>query len=79
MSAELIAIVSVGAALFVGLGGLILTMGQWLRSDLRDLAGSVSALETRMSAVEQRLAQVVGVLQGVGIWPGAQGEQPTGD
>ncbi len=53
MSAELIGILSVGAALFVGLGGLILT--GWL------------AMSRRLDDVDRRLARVEGLLEGLGL------------
>ena len=76
MSAELIGILSVGAALLVGLGGLILTLGQWVRRDVRALSrdltlkltaveNRVAALENRVAAVERRQARLEGLIEGV--------------
>lgn len=58
VSAELIGIIAVGAALLVGLGGLILTIGGWLRADIR-------ALGDRVGGLEQRVARIEGLLEGV--------------
>lgn len=48
MSAELIGIISVG----VTLSGLLLMLGSWLRSDIRDLASKVGDLDRRVSRLE---------------------------
>lgn len=57
MSAELIGILGVGVALLVGLGGLILKIGGWLRGDIRalrsELGGGLHALADRVTALER--------------------------
>ena len=73
MSPELIGILSVGAALLVGLGGLILTTGGWLRGDLRALRGETQALG-------ERVARLEGLIEGAGLFrPAAATEPATGD
>lgn len=58
MSAELIGILSVGAALFVGLGGLIITAALWIGGWLRDVDKRLARVEGRMDTLESVLVQV---------------------
>ena len=57
MSAELIAIIAVGATLLVGLGGLIVAVALWMGGWLRD--------------VNQRLARLEGMVSGLFRTPDA--------
>lgn len=80
MTPELIGILSVGGALFIGLAGLQLTLYRGLRVDmadlrvevraeLREVRADVRSLDTRVSAVEQQVARLTGaveVLAGLG-------------
>lgn len=66
MSPELIGILGVGAGLLVGLGGLILKLGSWLRGDIRELAGRVAALERGQARIE-------GLIEGAGLFRPAEG------
>lgn len=61
MSAELIGILGVGAALLVGLGGLILTIGGWLRGDIR-------ALRSELQALGKRVARLEDLIEGSGLF-----------
>ena len=58
MSAELIGILSVGAALFVELGGLIVTAALWIGGWLRDVDKRLARVEGRMNTLENVLVQV---------------------
>ena len=58
MSAELIGTLSVGAALFVGLGGLIITAALWIGGWLRDVDKRLARVEGRMDTLESVLVQV---------------------
>ena len=58
-------ILGVGAALLVGLGGLILTIAGWLRGDIRALTERMAGVEQRVAGLEQRVARVEGLLEGV--------------
>ena len=58
MTPELIGILSVGAVLLVGLGGLTVGMAAWLRADIRDVRVDVRDLD-------RRLARVEGVIEGL--------------
>ena len=57
MSAELIGILGVGAAL----AGLILTAALWMGGWLR-------ALDGRVGKVEQRIARLEGLIEGAGLF-----------
>ena len=57
MSAELIGILGVGAAL----GALILTLGTWLRSD-------VQILGKRVQELGDRVARIEGILESSGLF-----------
>lgn len=63
MSTELIAILAVGVSLLAGLGGLVLTVGGWLRGDLREL-------RAELLAVGRRLVRVEGLIEGAGLTRG---------
>lgn len=65
LSPELIAILSVGAALMGGLGGLVLTLHG--RTDAR-----MMALETRMAALEQRQSRLEGLIEGAAMFAPSQ-------
>ena len=56
MSAELIGILAVGVTLLVGLGGMLLMLGTWLRSDIRALGSRVATLDNRVARIEGVLA-----------------------
>ncbi len=58
MTPELIGILSVGAALAVGLGGL--TLALW-----RDLGRRIERVEDRVADLDRRLARVEGVIEGL--------------
>lgn len=62
MSAELIGILSVGTALLVGLGGLIVTATLWIGGWLRDLDQRMARVEGRMARVEGRMDTLGSVL-----------------
>lgn len=69
MTPELIGILSVGAVLLLGLGGLIVGTTAWLRADIRDLridlgAGSDS-LRADVRDLDRRMARVEGVIEGL--------------
>ena len=88
MSPELIGILSVGAAMLVGLGGVVsvnVALYRGLRSDMAALRGElkseivvvredVRALETRVAAVEQGQAQLTGAVEG--LFAGLGSAQP---
>ena len=77
MSAELIGILSVGVALLVGLGGLILTIAGWLRGDIRALGERMAGLEQRMAGLEQRVARFEGLIERV--FRPSEAAEPAGD
>ncbi len=72
MSAELIGILGVGVALLVGLGGLILTIGGWLRGDIR-------ALRSETQALGERVARLEGLIEGSGLFRPAEASETAGD
>ena len=72
MSAELIGILSLGAALLVGLGGLILTIGGWLRGDIR-------GLRTELRALGERVARLEGLIEGSGLFRPGEPSEFAGD
>ena len=72
MSAELIGILSVGVALLVGLGGLILTIGAWLRADIRAVRGELHALADRVTALERAVSRIKGMLEAAGLFRPAE-------
>ena len=88
MSPELIGILSVGAAMLVGLGGVVsvnVALYRGLRSDMAALRGElkseivvvredVRALETRVAAVEQGQARLTGAVEG--LFAGLGSAQP---
>ena len=79
MSAELAGILSVGAALLVGLGGLTLALWRDVRADVHALSARVDglgtrvdalavrvdALATRVDGLSDRVARLEGVVEGV--------------
>ena len=83
MSAELIGILSVGAALFVGLiglGGLTLALWRDVRADIHDIRADVrrldarlDAMAARLDALTERVARLEGVLEGVLALAGPNG------
>ena len=79
MSAELIGILGVGAALMVGLGGLILTISAWLRGDIRELAARVAAVERGVGGLEQRVARIEGLFEGAGLSRAGEPAEVAGD
>lgn len=72
MTAELIGILTVGVAL----AALILTSTGRLRSEL---GARIGALETRLRALEQRMARLEGLLEGAGLFRSAEALDPAGD
>lgn len=68
MSAELVGIIAVGAALI----GVQVTVSLWIVSWLRALHG-------RVSHVEQRMARLEGLIEGAGLFRPVEGLQPAGD
>lgn len=54
-------ILGAGVALLVGLGGLILTIGGWLRADTRALHGE-------LQVVGKRVARLEGLIEGSGLF-----------
>ena len=68
MSAELIGIIAVGAALV----GVQVTVSLWIVSWLR-------ALDRRISHVEQRMARLEGLIEGAGLFRPAEALEPAGD
>lgn len=86
MSPELIAIIAAA----VSIGGLVTVQIRAVRADLAaqvagvrtDLAAvnaSVQALDGRVRAVETELAYLRGLLQGAGVGPIRQPQQPAAD
>lgn len=71
MSAELIGILGVSALLLVGLGGLILTIGGWLRGDIR-------SLRTELQALGERVARLEGLIEGSGLFRPAEPTETAG-
>ena len=65
MSAELIAILSVGVALAGFLAASLRNLRTDLRADLQQVRADVRALETRVAAVEQGQARLEGLLEGL--------------
>ena len=79
MSPELIGILSVGAAMLIGLGGVVsvnVALYRGLRSDMAALRGElkaeiaevrvdVKALESRVAGVEQGQARLTGAVEGL--------------
>ncbi len=59
MSAELIGILAVGAAL----AGVMVSLFAWIRADVAQLRREVAALRERMGALEQRMARLEGMLE----------------
>ena len=66
MSAELIGIIAVGAALV----GVQVTVSLWIVSWLRTLDG-------RVSHVEQRMARLEGLIEGAGLFRPAEALEPS--
>ena len=79
MSAELIGILAVGGALLVGLGGLMLTIGGWLRGDIRALRSELHGLAGRVSALERGQARIEGMLEGAGLFRQTEPAATAGD
>ncbi|MCY3911717.1 MAG: hypothetical protein OXG43_00520 [Chloroflexi bacterium] len=88
MTPELIGILSVGAALFVGLGGLILSVTARFNARIDRLEDRFVALEARMDArfesletridtLSERVARVEGVIEG--LFAGMNGRRAAGD
>ncbi|MDE0103116.1 MAG: hypothetical protein OXN89_12110 [Bryobacterales bacterium] len=67
MSAELIGIIAVGAALV----GVQVTVSLWIVSWLR-------AVDARVSHVEQRMARLEGLIEGAGLFRSAEALAPVG-
>ena len=74
MSAELIGILSVGAALFVGLGGLLLRLQFRTDKRLDALASALRRLAERVGALDRGQARIEGLLEGLGL----SGRVPAG-
>ncbi len=88
MSPELIGILSVGAAMLIGLGGVVsvnVALYRGLRSDMAALRGElkaeiaevrvdVKALESRVAGVEQGQARLTGAVEG--LFTGLGSAQP---
>ncbi|MDE0125230.1 MAG: hypothetical protein OXN97_11700 [Bryobacterales bacterium] len=72
MSPELIAIIAVGAALLVGLGGLIVTAALWLGGWLRDV-------DRRLANLGERVARIEGLIERGGQLGAADAPAPAGD
>ena len=68
MSAELIGILAVGAAVVAVNVTAALWLGGWLRT-----------LDTRVGRVEQRVARLVGLIEGSGLFRPAQPAEGAGD
>lgn len=64
MTPEMIAIVAVGVAL----AGMILNSNRELRGELRRLGDRIDALEARVATLEQRMAHLEGLFEGVTRW-----------
>jgi len=88
MTPELIGILSVGAALFVGLGGLILTVAARVNARIDRLEDRFEALESRMDArfesletridtLSERVARIEGVIEG--LFAGMNGRRTAKD
>lgn len=79
----MIGILGVGAALLVGLGGLILTIGGWLRGDIqalrRELRGELHALADRVTVLERGQERIEGMLEGAGLFRAAEPSEIAGD
>ena len=84
MTPELIGILSVGAVLLVGLGGLNIGIAAWLRADvrqvrddlgaeIRQVRADVEGLRADVHDVDRRLARVEGVIEGMAY---ANGRDP---
>lgn len=78
ISAELIAIISVGVALLVGLGGLMLTLQARTDQQLDALSGRMDALEVRMGSLEQRVARIEGLIEGSALFATGKHSRPDG-
>lgn len=68
MSPELIGILSVGAGLFVGLGGLVLTLQVRTDKRLDGLRAELQRLTERVGALERGQARIEGLLEGAGLF-----------
>ena len=79
MSAELTVIPGVGAAVLIGLGGLILNIGGWLRGDIRAMRWELHALADRETALKRVQARIEGMLEGAGLFRGAEPAEAPGD
>ena len=66
MTPELIGILAVGATLGIGLGGLILILGGWLRNDIAALRTDVQSIDRRVSRIEGKLGITPAGVAGVG-------------
>ena len=88
MTPELIGILSVGAALFVGLGGLILTVTARINARIdrledrfearfEALETRFEALETRIDLLSERVARIEGVIEG--LFAGMNGRRDARD
>ncbi len=92
MTPELIGILSVGAALFVGLGGLILTVTARINARIDRLEDRFEArfealedrfetrfkaLEVRIDALSERVARIEGVIEG--LFAGMNGRRDARD
>ncbi len=73
MSAELIGILGVGAAL----GGLILTLGGWLRGDIRDLRGDIRELRQETQVLGGRVARLEGLFESPGLSRPVESVEPA--
>ena len=70
MSPELIATISVGAVLLVGLGGLIVTAALWLGGRLRDVG-------RRLANLGERVARIEGLIERGGQFGAADAPTPA--
>ena len=68
VSPELIGILSVGAGLFVGLGGLVLTLQVRTDKRLDALRADLQRLAERVGALERGQARIAGLLEGAGLF-----------
>ncbi|MDE2992040.1 MAG: hypothetical protein OXU21_13420 [Chloroflexota bacterium] len=77
MTPELIGILSVGVALFVGLGGLILTVAARANTRIDRLEDRFDSLEARIDTLSERVARIEGVIEG--LFAGMNGRRTAKD
>ncbi len=82
MSAELIGILSVGAALgglVLALGGLMLTLQSRTDKRLDGFEGVLHGLRAELRAMGERVARLEGLIEGSGLFRPVESSEAAGD